>query len=295
MSDTLDRIFTAIETGKCLAFLGAGASGSYSKNGEKISGLPDGGRLVKIIADKCGLNNSQYHDLAKIAEYFVYTRNGDRGDLENLLQQTIYAVPQPRPIHTAIAQLTLINIIITSNYDLMLETALNTYGRTTQRHVYDPQDTKTGHFEGKFFWNEKDIILHKMHGSIDNPRSLVITESDYIRYLASLTDIDRGMPEYFRKFVIPQHTLLFLGYSLEDWNFRVIWEGVLSSYHATGAPQRDAFALVKDPQDFQRNFWARRNIDIIKCDLTDFAMKLAKQFNLEIPQLGIQKAAEDSA
>ena len=42
--------------------------------------------------------------------------------------------------------ITTIKIIITSNYDLMLETALNQYGRKTERHVYNPLDTKTGHF-----------------------------------------------------------------------------------------------------------------------------------------------------
>jgi len=42
---------------------------------------------------------------------------------------------------------------------------------------------------GTIFFGEKDLVLHKMHGSIDEPNSLVITQSDYIRYLANLHDL----------------------------------------------------------------------------------------------------------
>jgi hypothetical protein len=127
-----------------------------------------------------------------------------------------------------------------------------------------------------------------MHGSIDEPNSLVITQSDYIRYLANLHDLDRGMPEYFRKMMIPQMALLFLGYSLEDWNFRVIWEGVLSNQQLYGV-QKISYAVVKQPSDFQKMFWFSRKVKILDGDLTEFAVKLAERFNLEIPQLGINK------
>ena len=95
------------------------------------------------------------------------------------------------------------------------------------------------------------------------------------------------MPEYFRKFMIPRLTLLFLGYSLEDWNFRVIWEGVLANY-AAGRQQKEAYAIMQSPKPEQVHYWRRRNIDILDLDLTEFAKKLAQRFNLEIPQLGIQ-------
>ncbi|MHC4106030.1 MAG: SIR2 family protein, partial [Planctomycetota bacterium] len=123
----------------------------------------------------------------------------------------------------------------------------------------------------------------------------VITQSDYIRYLASMIDEDRGMPIYFRKFMIPQSVLLFLGYSLNDWNFQVIWEGVLASYHATGVKNITHYAVVRKAEDFQRNFWARRNVEIIEYDLTKFAIKLAERFNLEIPQFEIERTGEEKS
>ncbi len=147
-----------------------------------------------------------------------------------------------------------------------------------------------------------EVVLHKMHGTVEQPRSMVITQSDYIRYLTHLTDLDRGMPDSFRKYVIPQHTLQFLGYSLADWNFRVIWEGVLASHRDSGT-QIESYAVVKKGQgetkeeterkerefDFQRTFWAKRNVNLIDYDVTELAKTLAQEFDLEIPQLGIAK------
>ena len=129
-----------------------------------------------------------------------------------------------------------------------------------------------------------------MHGSIEHPESIVITQSDYIRYLANLTDMDIGMPEFFRKTIIPQNTLLFIGYSLEDWNFQVIWEGALANYEKSGVKKR-SYAIVKNPKDFTISYWAERHVKLLDLDITEFAVKLAERFNLEIPQLDIKKKA----
>ena len=290
--EDLKLISNAIESGKCLAFLGAGASTTFRVDDSREEpGLPTGGELAKWLAEQCEYTNGTVYDLPKVAEYYLYTKSGDRELLEKAIQEKIQIGCKPRPIHTVIAQLSQIKIVITSNYDSILENELNNYGRNLTKHVYDPQNPKTGRFQRSVFFDDTEIILHKMHGSIDEPRSMVITQSDYIRYLTYLNDVDRGMPEYFRKTIIPQFTLLFLGYSLEDWNFRVIWEGVLSN-QANLNLNKEAYALVKNPSHFQTRYWARRNVVVLDEDLTDFARKLAEHFNLEIPQLGIEKKRE---
>jgi hypothetical protein len=81
---------------------------------------------------------------------------------------------------------------------------------------------------------------------------------------------------------------MFLGYSLEDWDFQAIWEGVLSSY-ADRHLRKGSYALVKSASPLQKKYWARRNVDILEYDLTEFAKQLADYFNLEIPQLNIAK------
>ncbi len=186
----LEPIIAAIRAERCLPFLGAGASASYSAAGCEVPGISLGSKLGEKIAAACGYRNGSTYDLPRVAEYFVYARNGRREDLEDLISEEIRQVAQPRPIQTALAQ-------------------------------------------------------------------------------------------------------LFLGYSLEDWNFRVVWEGVLANYRDSGA-QLESYALLKLPADaqkanFLRTFWARRNIALIDCDLTDFAVALATAFKLDLPQLGFVK------
>lgn len=287
-AEDLKLIINAIESGKCLAFLGAGACTPFKNHkGEEIPGLPVGRQLAETLAERCQYTNGKDCDLLKVAEYFLYAYGGDRDPLERAIREEIQKPCTPRPIHTVLAQLEKIKIVITTNYDGLLEQELSHYNRHLLKHVHNPTDSRSGHFDFSIFLEPGEILLHKMHGSVEIPGSMVVCESDYIKYLASFNDKDRGIPQNIR-LLIPQSMLLFLGYGLGDWNFRVIWEGVLSSY-ASRNLRKESYALVKSPTHFQRRYWARRNVEIFDQDLTEFAIQLAEHFNLEIPQMGIEK------
>lgn len=287
--DDLKLIFTAIESGKCLAFLGAGACMTYRTIDKEEPGLPSGKELAKWLAEKCKYTNGSIYDLQKISEYFVYINNGDREPLENAIKEKIQIDCKPRPIHSALSQLTQIKFVITSNYDDLLEQELRKYQRNIIPHIHNSQDPHNAKFEGPLFLNEKDIVLYKMHGCISKPETIIITHSDYIHYLSILTHSERGMPDYFRKRLLTKCTLLFLGYSLNDWNFQVIWDGIIWSNENSRHLLRDAYALVKHPSHFDIRYWTKRNVFVLNQDLTEFAIKLAEYFNLEIPQLEIKK------
>lgn len=288
----LKLIFNAIESGKCLAFLGAGACTAYHAKEKDEPGLPTGGQLAEWLAGQCNYTNGKAYDLPKVAEYFVYSCSGDRELLQRAIKEKIEIICKPRPIHTVLAQLIKIKIVITSNYDILFEKALNEYGRKLYKHVHNPLNSQTARFDVPSDQREGDIFFYKMHGSVEEPWTMVVTESDYFQYLARINNIDRGIPYFFRN-MIPQSTLLFLGYSLSDWNFRVIWEGMLSIYETQNIrSQKTAYALIKNPSHQQIRYWSRRNVDIFDQDLSEFAIKLAEHFGLEIPQLGIEKKAE---
>ena len=105
-AEELKLIFNAIDSGRCLAFLGAGACTSYRKNKqEEVPSLPTGSQLAKSLAEQCEYTNGQVYDLSKVAEYFVYTQSGDRRELERAIQRLINICCPPRPIHTVLAQL----------------------------------------------------------------------------------------------------------------------------------------------------------------------------------------------
>ncbi len=112
---SLDLIIDAIRSKRCLPFLGAGASASYLHDGVVVPGIPLGGRLGEMIAQQCQYCNGSTYDLPVVAEYYVYRKNGRREELETPLCDQITRVTQPRPIHTALAQLHQVRFIITSN------------------------------------------------------------------------------------------------------------------------------------------------------------------------------------
>ena len=76
------------------------------------------------------------------------------------------------------------------------------------------------------------LILYKMHGSfldrLDSEKlpPIIVTEDDYIQLLTVVGGKDIGVPRPILRRIIPS-TLLFLGYSLEDWDFRTIYKGLI--------------------------------------------------------------------
>ena len=288
VDENLKLIFNVIESGKCLPFIGAGACTSFvGRDGKSVAGLPTGRSLSKKLAERCGYSNGKDDDLLKVAEYFVYSHSGSRDEMNSLIQKEIQIGCEPRPIHTVLAQLPQIKIVFTTNYDDLFEIAMRNYRPRRSIHFHDPTNLETAKFRHSYEIEDGEIILYKMHGSIEHPYSLTITESDYIHYLTYLKDKDRGIPDFF-SYQIPDKTLLFLGYSLQDWNFKVLWEGIIARYDIFER-LKTSYALMKNPSPSDLKYWSRKNIDIIDMDLTDFAIKLAEHRNLEIPQLGIEK------
>ena len=112
------------------------------------------------------------------------------------------------------------------------------------------------------------------------PAALIITEDDYIEFLTVLGREKEkiGIPKLIVKTLAPS-TLLFLGYSLEDWDFRTVYKGWIENLptHAF----RKSFAFQKDPPEFWVRFWSRKGIEIYNVDLYEFAQQLEKHYTAE--------------
>jgi hypothetical protein len=72
---------------------------------------------------------------------------------------------------------------------------------------------------------ESPVVFH-LHGYKDVPDSLVLTEDDYVDFL--IEDQAEILPKRIHE-AFAGDSLLFLGYGLGDWNFRVLFR-TLSSY-----------------------------------------------------------------
>lgn len=127
-------------------------------------------------------------------------------------------------------------LYITTNWTPLLQQALEA--------CTPPRTPVTAHFE----WNdranwpkqpprnfkptpERPLVYH-LFGSMDDPDSLVLTEDDYFEWLVAWVARRRTVPDDVQKRLI-KRPLLFLGYNLEDWDFKVVFQSI-KSYAASG-------------------------------------------------------------
>jgi len=109
--------------------------------------------------------------------------------------------------------------------------------------------------------------------------SYVIREDDYIDYLARTTQINNVLPATIIEKLKNCH-LLFLGYSLSDWNLRVILQRIWSEQ----AFDYKSWAVQLKPQPIDQKFWSKRNVDILDVNLEDYAKGLETRLQ-SLPQV----------
>jgi hypothetical protein len=216
---------------------------------------------------------------------------------------------QPTPLHQCFASLPVTlrekgyrsryPLIVTTNYDDALERAF--------RAINEPFDLVTyvaeGEQRGKFLhWTsegevcvierpneyrdlsfEKRSVILKIHGAVDRASamwdSFVITEDHYINYLTR-TDISNLLPVTLVAKLRKSH-FLFLGYSLRDWNLRVILHRIWGEQKLT----YKSWAIQGKIGLIDRDFWRKREVDVFNVLLEDYIAGLEERVK-ELPHVG---------
>jgi hypothetical protein len=117
-----------------------------------------------------------------------------------------------------------------------------------------------------------------MHGAVDRTSSdapwdsYVITEDHYIDYLTK-TDIGQLIPAELLAKLTHSH-FLFLGYSMQDWNLRVI----LRRIWGQRALDWTSWAIQKDPNEIERQLWKKREVDVFDVPLDEYISSLDSAF-----------------
>jgi hypothetical protein len=241
-------------------------------------------------------------DLARVSQYVAIQRGSRR--LYTELHKIFSAVFRPSPLHFFFAGLPELlrqkgspnpyQLIVTTNYDDALENAFTESGEAFDLVWYIAEGEGR---RGKFMHQapgkeavvierpnecvdlapeERSVIL-KIHGDVDRSDvekhggdSFVITEDDYIEFLTHSTDpanlIPVGLLDRMK-----ESAFLFLGYSLRDWNLRVILYRLWREQ--TLGPQ--SWAIQRNPYSFERKFWSLRRVELLDIDLDDYIGRLA--------------------
>jgi hypothetical protein len=121
------------------------------------------------------------------------------------------------PSHAALVRLSL-PLIFTTNYDELIETAYLEAGRSIRVSVSEEQ------FKARRSENPACHLV-KLHGSIDQPETIVLTRNDYARARTSR----REMLSFLRG-EMSERAFLFVGFSLSDPNFNLLHDDVRLVY-----------------------------------------------------------------
>lgn len=260
--------------------------------------LPSGAELAAHLADYFDYPPGELEDLLRVSQY-VSVVTGE-GPLYDELHKLFDADYPPTELHRLLAGIPALlrragaaryPLIVTTNYDDALERAFQDAGEPVDLVIYIAEGEASGRFlhctpDGKsqlierpnkyvaIAPNQRPVIL-KIHGAIDrrlaDNDSFVITEDHYIEYLTR-TDIANLIPVPLVVKLRRSH-FLFLGYSMRDWNLRVIlhriWGQQTLSYKS--------WAIQLDPDRIEQEFWHKRGVDILNVRLEDYVAELSTQ------------------
>ena len=138
----------------------------------------------------------------------------------------------PTEPHALLAEFPL-PVFLTTNYDDYLTKALRMAGKQPRAAIcrwYDSTSRRSAGSEYQVTDASRPLVYH-LHGSWSKPQSLVLTQRDYLEFLVNVS-VARG--DGGRRLLPPpvltaltNKPLLFLGYSLQDWTFLVLFVGLL--------------------------------------------------------------------
>jgi hypothetical protein len=293
----------ALADGRAVPFLGAGVNLCGRPEGAAWSMgrfLPSATELADYLAESLGYPSKDGRELLRVSQY-ISVMTGS-GPLYTKLRDLFDVDYPPTKLHEFLAALPALfavkglperasnPLLVTTNYDDMLERAYAAAGVAYDVVTYIAEGEHSGKFmhilsdgsaqivdkpnEYRGIPLTKRPVILKIHGAIDrrdgDNDSYVITEDHYIEYL-SRTDISSLLPIQIAAKLKQSH-FLFLGYSLSDWNLRVILHRIWGQQRLTW----NSWAIQRNSHELDRKFWLMRGVEILDVDLETYVTDLER-------------------
>jgi hypothetical protein len=239
----IEKLVDQIRRGECILFLGAGVhapppeDSPYRYPEEKRP--PLGGTLALQLSQDCEFENilpqDSPYDLQRVSLCYETTRGLGRKALVDALGAQLREGREPSPALHLLAALPF-RIVVTTNYDQLFERALAGAGKEPVRLVYDPTPGRAARDVASDPTPERPLLF-KIHGDLDHRESIVITDEDYIGFVQRMSEKEQThpVPETVR-YRMRKWPLLFVGYSLRDYNLRLLFRTLRWQVDPADAP-----------------------------------------------------------
>ena len=197
----LQRILNASQNNALTFFVGAGVSA--------LSGAPTWKDLIHAISDKLGrARKDEYSsdEYLQIPQMFYYSLGENKEEYYKFVKEQLYSSSLlSNTIHREMLNLNPVSFI-TTNYDTLLEDAAVQYCQSF-KVVSRDEDVPT-------IFGDRFIL--KLHGDLKH-NNFVLKEEDYLNYSENFKLI-----ETLAKSIFSTNTVVFIGYSLNDYNIKLI-------------------------------------------------------------------------
>jgi hypothetical protein len=262
-----DTLLARIRGGKCTPFLGAAVNHGF---------LPLGGEIAHAWASKHYYPLEGKGDLAKVAQFLSIQTDPTRPK-EMMLEELDKSL-RPFDLNDADEPLNVLAklplpVYLTTNYDNLLAQAIDHHGNAVGRRSaveickwnrnLSGQSTlfKRG---SRFTPSAQSPVVFHLHGHRSILDSLVLTEDDYLDFLVNMSRDETFLPPRIQE-AITGSSVLFVGYSLSDIDFRVIFRGLLGNLEAAlgkmsvavQLPFDDANPNKKQAEEYITNYFRK--------------------------------------
>jgi hypothetical protein len=121
---------------------------------------------------------------------------------------------------------------------------------------------------------ERPLVYH-LHGLDSYPESLVLTEDDYLDFLTNISKDNRAIHPRVRQ-ALTDSSLVMIGYHPQDWDFRVIFRGLVVSRPPGMWKTSIAIQLEHEPmiQEYVQRYLRQAKFDVEWKEAGEFILDL---------------------
>jgi hypothetical protein len=273
----VETVAQAVRDRQAILFLGAGVHAPPPAGSEELYPAaerpPSGAQISRTLAAGCDFErrfaSEDPRNLQRVA--LAYETERSRSGLIDAITREVDTGRKPSPMLRALAELDF-PLVITTNYDQLFERALRAAGKEPRVCVYKPEAEATSDVRNA---TAQSPAIYKLHGDIAQRGSLVVTDEDYIQFVLRMSDKDPYDPiPLSLKYFLTCSTTLFVGYSLLDYNLRLLFKTLRWKIDAANVP--DMYSVDFHPDPLIVDVWQdqRRYVRFIARDVWSFVPQL---------------------
>lgn len=275
---TWSYLLKRINDHQCVPVIGAGASSPP---------LPLGSTIAADWAREYDYPGDNPRNLIEVAQ-FLTVLHWVRWPQEEILKLLDGVAPPdftaPDEPHGLLADLPL-KIYLTTNYDDFMMRALKARNRSPHRERSRWNKRMLGQpsvFDNfDFYPSIAEPVVFHLHGH-STEESIVLTEDDYVNFLINVgRDPKILMPKPIEQ-TFANSARVFIGYRLADWNFRVLFQGILRE------TPPGSIVVLKPPGDdelarrqrwYLSKYYGDMNLEVYWGTAREFTAELRERWN----------------